>query len=97
MSKQDLEVILSELRQARKAIAEAVQQIIQQESEIKALRLLLESKGLVSAEELAAAGVQSHEFQEFLSRPASEGSGRQSGALLTAQNKRRPYLCRPGL
>jgi len=98
ITEQDLEMILAEVRQTRKAIAEAVQQIVQQESEINELRLLLEQKGLLRAEELGAAGIQrGQQLKGSLARCSSEDSGGQPARRLTNQSKRRPYLCRPGM
>jgi len=98
MTDQEFEVILSEVKQMRKAIAGAVQQIVHQESEINALRLLLEERGLASADEIAAA---SHECRQELNRSLAEssndGSLGRSATLLAKQGKRKPYLCRPGM
>lgn len=98
MTEQEFEIILSELRHLRKAIAGAVQQIVHQESEINALRHLLEERGLASAEELAAASFQCRqELDGLLAGPLNDGSDAQPATLVANQSKRRPYLCRPGL
>ena len=55
MSDEEFEVILAELRQLRKAIADSVCEIVHQESEIQALHWLLQHKGITTDEELEAA------------------------------------------
>jgi hypothetical protein len=55
MSDEEFEVILAELRQLRKAIADSVDEIVHQESEIQALHWLLQRKGVATEEELDTA------------------------------------------
>lgn len=55
MSDEEFEVILAELRQLRKAITDSVGQIVYQESEIQALRWLLQHKRIATEEELDTA------------------------------------------
>ena len=96
MTEQEFEVILCEFRNVRRAIAEAVQQIVHQESEINALRSLLEERGLASAEELHDASLRSgREMQVLLDNSAADGVP-PSTTILSKRNKRMPYICRPG-
>ena len=96
MTEQEFEVILHELKHVRRAISEAVQQIVHQETEINALRLLLEERGVASADELADASVRSgRELQVLLGDTTAE-SVTPSTTILSKRNRRMPYICRPG-
>ena len=55
MSDEEFEVILAELKQLRKAITDSVNEIVHQESEIQALRWLLQHKRIATEEELDTA------------------------------------------
>lgn len=86
MSDEELEVILAELRQVRQAIKDAVAEIVEQESEIQALHWLLRHKGIVTQEELAAAGEEGARRVDSMLQPTVTNidSGRR------AQSKRVP-------
>jgi hypothetical protein len=55
MSDEEFEVILSEMKQLRTAITDAVDEIVCQRSEIQALQWLLQRKRIATAQELDAA------------------------------------------
>jgi len=55
MSEQEFAVLLAEFRQLRRAISDAVTQILHQEEEIKALQWFIQQKRLATQEELEVA------------------------------------------
>ena len=79
MSDQEFEVILAELRQLRKAISDSVGEIVNQQSEIHALRWLLQSKGIATAQELESAKIEGvRQVNQILSQPSFEDSDAQT-------------------
>lgn len=55
MSDEEFELVLSELKQLRTAVTDAVDEIVCQRSEIQALQWLLQRKGIATTREMDAA------------------------------------------
>lgn len=76
MSEEEFEVILAELRQLRKAFSESVGEIVHQQTEIRALQWLLQSKGVATALELEDAKVEgARQVNQILAQNFIDDSG----------------------
>lgn len=94
MSDEEFEVILAELRQIRKAITEAVNEIVHQEGEIQALHWLLQHKGITTVEELDDARKEGTRLVGQFLLQAESGSLNKSPRALSGQA--RSKLCHRG-
>jgi hypothetical protein len=95
MTDEEFAVILTELKQLRKGIADAIGEIVHQQGEIQALRWILERKGMATADELDEASAEgARQLNHFLDQSKSADGNVPRPRLPPEHDRRKPYLCR---
>jgi hypothetical protein len=95
MTDEEFGVILAELKQLRKGIADAIGEIVHHQGEIQALRWILERKGMATADELDEASAEgARQLNHFLDQSKAADTNVTRPRLPPEQGQRKPYLCR---
>jgi hypothetical protein len=95
MTDEEFAVILTELKQLRKGIADAIGEIVHQQGEIQALRWILERKGMATADELDEASAEgARQLNHYLEQSKTADNNAPRPRLPPEPSRRKPYLCR---